>query len=208
LLVEVILVFIIKKQNMKKLLIGTAMISSIILVSCSGNNTEKDTTVTDSKEAATKENEKKIDSAADMKADADFAVKIADAGMLEVALGKVALKNASSPKVKEFAQMMIDDHTKANAELMDAAKKKNITLPAVMSDKHQQKYNDLAAKKGKDFDKDYMAAMVDGHQDVLDEMKKEADKGNDADLKMWAAGKIATIQHHLDVAKSTKDLVK
>jgi len=92
--------------------------------------------------------------------------------------------------------------------LTDAAKKKNITLPAGMSDKCQKKYDELSAKKGKDFDKDYISAMVDGHQDVLDEMKKEAGNGKDADLKAWATGKIAVIQHHLDVAKTTKDLIK
>lgn len=187
---------------------GAVMIGSIMLISCGGDKTEKDTTVADTKEVATEQNEKKIDSAADMKGDADFAVKIADAGMLEVELGKLALKNASSPKVKEFAQMMIDDHTKANAELTDAAKKKNITLPAGLSDKCQKKYDDLSAKKGKNFDKDYISAMVDGHQEVLDEMKKEADNGKDADLKAWASGKVAVVQHHLDAAKSTKDLVK
>ncbi|MES2851145.1 MAG: DUF4142 domain-containing protein [Bacteroidota bacterium] len=198
---------------MKKLLTGAVIISSLFLISCGGNNTDDTTTTTDTakmdaKEVAEEKNDKKIDSAGDMKSDADFAVKVADAGMLEVALGKLALKNASSPKVKEYAQMMIDDHSKANAELTEAAKKKNISLPAAMSDKCQKKYADLSEKKGKDFDKDYMSAMVDGHQDVLDAMKTEADKGADADLKAWASGKVATVQHHLDVAKSTKDMLK
>lgn len=192
---------------MKKLMAGAVIISSLVMASCGGNNAEKDAAA-DPKEVATDQNEKKIDSAADMKADADFAVKIADASMLEVELGKAALKNAASPKVKEYAQMMINDHTKAGEELSEAAKKKNISLPAGMSDKCQKKYNDLSAKKGKDFDKDYIAAMVDGHQEVLDEMKKEADAGKDADLKAWAAGKISTIQHHLDVAKNIKDVIK
>lgn len=193
---------------------GAVMISSLFLTSCSDSKTDNETTVTsdtvkmDSKEVAEDMNDKKLDSATDMKGDAEFAVKVADAGMLEVALGKLALKNASSPKVKEFAQMMIDDHSKANAELTEAAKKKNISLPAAMSDKCQKIYSDLSAKKGKDFDKDYMSAMVDGHKDVLDAMKTEADKGADADLKAWAGGKVATVQHHLDVAKSTNDMLK
>lgn len=196
---------------MKKLLVGTVLITSLIAASCGDNKTSNDgtdTTAKDSKEVAKDQNEQKSDSITDMKGDADFAVNIADAGMLEVELGKLALTNASSPKVKEFAQMMIDDHTKANNELMEAAKKKNISLPAGLSDKCQKKYDDLSKKKGKDFDKDYMSAMVDGHQEVLDEMTKEADKGKDGDLRAWAQGKVDVIKHHLEVAKTTKDAIK
>lgn len=187
---------------------GAVLISSIFLFSC-GNNTTDDTTKTDTdpKKEAKEANENKFDST-DLKDDADFAVKIADASMLEVELGKLALTNASSPKVKEYAQMMIDDHTKAAAELTEAAKKKNISLPAAMSDKCQKQYNDLSQKKGKDFDKEYMSAMVDGHEDVLDEMKKEAEKGKDGDLRAWATAKVDVINHHLEVAKSTKDMLK
>lgn len=193
---------------MKKLMAGAVLFSSIFLFSC-GNNTTDDTTSTapDPKKEAKEANENKFDST-DLKDDADFAVKIADASMLEVELAKLALANASSPKVKEYAKMMIDDHTKAAAELTEAAKKKNISLPAAMSDKCQKKYNDLSSKKGNDFDKEYMSAMVDGHQEVLDEMKKEAEKGKDGDLRAWAAGKVDVINHHLEVAKSTKDMLK
>jgi putative membrane protein len=191
---------------MKRLLIAGVLVSSLFVASC-GNNDSAKTETEDPKEIAKDQNEDKFDST-DIKGDADFAVKIADAGMLEVELGRLALKNASSPKVKEFAQMMIDDHSKNNAELMEAAKKKNITLPAGLSDKCQKKYSELSEKKGKDFDKDYMSAMVDGHQEVLDELNKQAEKGNDADLKAWAQSKVEGIKLHLETAKTTKDMIK
>lgn len=191
---------------MKTLLIAGFFTSSLLIASCGSNETTH-TETEDTKEVAKEQNEQKFDST-DVKADADFAVKVADAGMLEVELGKLALKNASSPKVKEYAQMMIDDHTKSNAELTEAARKKNISLPTGMSEKCQKKYSDLAEKKGKDFDKDYMSAMVDGHEEVLDEMNKQAEKGKDADLRAWAQGKVDVIKHHLETAKSTKDLIK
>lgn len=194
---------------MKRLMTAFVLSGSLFMLSCgdstaTGDNT--DSSKADAKEVAKDANEQKFDST-DLKGDTDFAVKIADDGMLEVELGKLALKNASSPKVKEFAKMMVDDHSKANMELKTAAEKKNITLPAALSDKCQKKYNDLMSKKGPDFDKAYMSEMVDGHQDVLDEMNKEAENGKDADLRMWAQGKVDVIKHHLEIAKSTKDLV-
>src|SRR5690348_15307675 len=48
--------------------------------------------------------------------DRSFVDDLAYAGNAEVELGKLAAKNASSPAVKKFAQMMVDDHTKAGKE--------------------------------------------------------------------------------------------
>lgn len=191
---------------------GAVIVSSIFLISC-GNNSESsaDATLSDStkdaKEVAEDKNEQKFDTTA-MKDDVNFAMKAADGGMLEVELGKLALQNAASQKVKDFGQMMVDDHTKANAELKQAAIQKNISLPAAMSEKCQKMYSDLSKKKGKDFDKAYMSAMVDDHKDDVDEFKKQADNGKDADLKSWAAGKVPVLEHHLDVAKNVKDSIK
>lgn len=198
---------------MKKFMAGAVIISSMFLItSCGdGNSDNADAKLSDStkdaKEVAEDKNEQKFDTTA-MKDDVDFAVKAADGGMLEVELGKLALQNASSPRVKDFGQMMVDDHSKANAELKQTAMQKNITLPAAMSDKCQKMYADLSKKKGKDFDKAYMSAMVDDHKDDVDEFKKQADDGKDADLKSWAAGKVPVLQHHLDMAKNVKDSIK
>jgi putative membrane protein len=124
-----------------------------------------------------------------------------------VQLGKLALTNSSAPAVKKFANMMIEDHTKANAELKALAEKKNITVPAVLSNKNQDDYNDLSKKKGADFDKAYTSFMVKDHKDDIDEFKKEADKGTDADLKDWASGKVPVLQHHLEMAQMADSTV-
>jgi predicted outer membrane protein len=65
--------------------------------------------------------------------DRNFIMKAAESGMEEVEMGQLALKQASSEEVKQFAQHMIDDHSKANSELMQLAQSKGITLPATMS---------------------------------------------------------------------------
>jgi putative membrane protein len=62
--------------------------------------------------------------------DKKFVMKVADAGMAEVQLGQLALTQAGSDEVKQFARRMIDDHGKANAELTQLAQGKGITLPA------------------------------------------------------------------------------
>jgi putative membrane protein len=63
--------------------------------------------------------------------DTTFAQKAAEAGMKEVEHGKMAAQKASNAQVKAYANKLVKDHTKANKELTDIAKRKNITLPDV-----------------------------------------------------------------------------
>ena len=62
--------------------------------------------------------------------DRKFMMDAAKGGMMEVNAGKLALKSGSSAATKSFGQRLIDDHTKANNELMALAKQKGVTLPS------------------------------------------------------------------------------
>lgn len=160
----------------------------------------------DSKEIAEEQNEAKFEDT-QVEDDTQWAVAVADAGMLEVQASQLALTRATTPQVKEFAQSMVTDHGKANDELKALASQKNISLPTALSEKSQKKYNDLAEKTGKDFEDAYTDCMVKDHKDAVDKFKKEADKGEDADLKSWAAGKVPTLEHHLEMAKAVEKTV-
>jgi putative membrane protein len=129
--------------------------------------------------------------------DAKFATEAANAGLAEVAAGQLASEKATNAKVKDFAKMMVTDHTKANDELMAIAKNKNITLPSAPDDEHQKMKADLAAKSGADFDKDYVDAMVKGHKKVESLFDDASKNCKDADLKSFAAKTLPVIQHHL-----------
>ncbi len=166
-----------------------------------------DSTPDDSKEVAEETNEQVLDNT-NIEKDAEFAVAAADGGMMEVELGRLAQTNASSAAVKEFGDMMVKDHGAANEELKAAAGPKNITLPASLSEENQKTVADLSAKKGAEFDKEYMGHMVDDHEKAIRKFQNEADNGNDPDLKAWAAGKVPTLQAHLERAKTIKDGLK
>jgi putative membrane protein len=156
---------------------------------------------------AEQQNEKKFDDS-HLEEDADFAMKAASGGLMEVDLGNYAAANAASPNVKAFGQTLAKDHQAANDELKSLAASKNITLPTVPDSDKQKKIDDLKKKTGADFDKDYVDMMVSDHKDDIDHFQKEADKGNDADIKTWAAGKIPTLQQHLQMAEGLQKELK
>jgi putative membrane protein len=152
-------------------------------------------------------------------------------GMAEVELAKVAKDHAASADVKQFAQMMIDDHTKAGDQLKQIASSNLIPMDAKVDDKHQKLMDKLGKLNGSDFDKEYMSAMIDDHQDAVRDLRSRVDEKrsaserltgknpeNPADVKPeqsdnrvtmsvndWAANTLPTIEHHLDRAKEIKD---
>jgi len=155
-------------------------------------------------EAVEEQNDQKFDDT-HMEDDAEFVMNAADGGMMEVELGKLAQQKASDDRVKEFGQMMIDDHSKANNELSSLAQTKNITILANVSEDKQQKIDDLSQKSGKDFDKAYMDLMVEDHQEDVDDFRDAANRAHDADVKAWAADKLPVLEQHLQKAKEIKD---
>jgi len=134
--------------------------------------------------------------------DSAFAMKAAQANMAEVELGKVALQKTNSDEVKKFAQMMVDDHSKALDELKSAATTKSITLPAAIDAEHKKLSDRLSKLNGAAFDREYMQAMVEGHRKVAADLRKESQSGSDADLKAWAAKTLPTVEAHLKQAET------
>ena len=103
---------------------------------------------------------------------------------------------------------MVKDHSKANDELKALASQKNITLPDSLSEDKQKKYKDLAEKKGTDFDKAYVSLMVDDHKQDIKEFEEASKDAKDAEVKAWAAGKLPTLNHHLETVQNLKDKLK
>lgn len=133
--------------------------------------------------------------------DSAFAMKMAQVGIAEVELGKLATEKAMRDDVKKFGQQMVDDHSKANDELKAVAAKKNITLPSETDAEHKALHDRLSKLSGAAFDQAYTKAMVDGHRKVAGELRKEQKSGTDADLKEWATKTLPTVEAHLKHAE-------
>ena len=136
--------------------------------------------------------------------DKSFADKAAMSGMKEVEASKAALQHASGADVKQFAQTMVDDHTKANEKLKDLAQSNGWTLPGDMDASMRKDVDALAMKQGTDFDKAYIAAMVKDHDMAVKLFGGEAQGGSNPQLKDFAKTTLPTLQHHQSMAKELK----
>lgn len=129
-------------------------------------------------------------------ADQSFMKKAAEGGMAEVALGELAAKQASSEEVKQFGQRMVDDHSKANRELMDLASQKGVTLPSEPNSQQKAMKAKMEKMTGANFDRDYVHDMVKDHDKDVAEFEKQSRTAHDPDLKAWAAKTLPTLQEH------------
>lgn len=140
--------------------------------------------------------------------DTGFLTEAAQGGMAEVELGKLASTKGTNPDVKKFAQQMITDHSKANNELKELAAKKNFSVPTELSAKHKSLMDKLNGLSGADFDKAYVDAMVDDHEEDVEAFKDQSEDGKDADVKAWAGKTLPTLQMHLDMIKGIQSKMK
>ena len=134
--------------------------------------------------------------------DAKFLTEAAGGGMMEVELGKAIAGKTSNQEVKDFAQRMVTDHSKANDELKALAQQKNVTIPNELDPKHQKMMEKITSKTGADLDKAYIAAMVKDHKKDVAEFQKAANDAKDADVKAFASKTLPTLQEHLTMAQN------
>ena len=98
--------------------------------------------------------------------DDDFVRDVALKNMAEVELSRIALDKATNLDIKSFAQRMIADHGAAGHNLQSVLSGQPIEWPMQLDDKHRKNADELAEKQGADFDRTYVKAMVEGHQDL------------------------------------------
>lgn len=134
-------------------------------------------------------------------ADGDFYAKAAAGGMAEVETGKLAQAKGNSPAVREFGEMMVRDHTKANDNLKQIAGRQNIELPTEPDAKHKAKKQQLEAASGAAFDSAYTQAQVADHEATESLLKQEIESGTDTEAKAWASEALPTVTAHLKRAR-------
>ena len=127
--------------------------------------------------------------AGDVKSDSEFVHEIALMNLSEIELSRRALEKSPSADIKAFAQQIINDHETAGNQLKEIASAHQIDWPAQLDDKHKGTVDDLAKEQGLDFDRDYVKAMVEGHQNLAALLESRLDVQSLTEWKTAAAGR-------------------
>ncbi len=134
-------------------------------------------------------------------ADKEFVTFAGQTDMTEAHFGQLAQDQASGQDVKDYGQMLVTDHTKDYNTLTAVATKIGADVPKGIDAMHMKMIDPVAKMKGRAFDHHFLMDMVKGHEQALAKYKKEADSGDNADLKAYAAATLPTLQMHLQKAE-------
>lgn len=184
-------------------LFGAAVISVFLGLSSCKNESKAE----DPKEVAEDENDVKFDENDDKEDDSEFLVAAAEIDLMDIEIGKLAQTKSTDANVRKFADMLVADHTKSANEMKPFADRLKVSIPASITEKGKEKYDDLNKKSGRDFDEKFADMMVEGHEDAISKMEKAAEDANDPEIRAWAAGKVPSLKAHLEHAKSLKNQV-
>src|SRR5579875_2820466 len=133
--------------------------------------------------------------------DQAFVDLAAQTDMTEAHLGQLAAENASSQAVKDYAQMLVTDHTADYTKLSQIATKAGLTVPKGLDAKQNKMIAPFEKLHGAAFDAHFAKTMVSGHETAIAAYNKESRDGQNADLKGYATADLPALQKHEDGAK-------
>ena len=126
--------------------------------------------------------------------------------LLEIELGEIGKEHANIVQVRDLAQEMIDDHDKANKDLMDAAKSYDINKELIPE--HREKLNEFQEHMGEDdFDDEYLDVVEDLHKEAIDNLEKAAEKIEEIQLRNWINSALPVMKSNLEKVEELNDKV-
>lgn len=135
----------------------------------------------------------------------DFVETASAKGIAEIETARMALDEGTQ-NIHEFANRMIQDHTKANKELKEIAKQQDLEVAddATLMDKAKAMM--LSIRDDESFDEAYIENQINAHEQAIELFERASHSDNDA-IKAFAREKLPTLREHLQMAKQLKDQV-
>jgi putative membrane protein len=133
--------------------------------------------------------------------DSLFTSAALSAGLAEVILAELGIQRATDPELKKFSQQMLDTHTHMNQQLVELAARRRIPVPRTTDARAQFCAQSLAGLSGEEFDRCFAHAQFGGHREAVAMFQAEADRGQDPEIKAWAAKSLSHIKEHLKTIK-------
>ncbi|GFE83898.1 membrane protein [Steroidobacter agaridevorans] len=132
-----------------------------------------------------------------------FVRQAALGGQAEVELSKIAQKKATDPAVREFADRMVEVHSKSNQQLMKLGRGMQPDLPKNLDAEHQSVRNELNKAQGQTFDLAYISSQIQDHQRTANLLQWHISTGQNEALRKYSMETLPEVMAHLEHAKES-----
>jgi putative membrane protein len=130
----------------------------------------------------------------------------ASADMFEIESSRLALQMSRNPAVRQFAQMLITDHSRMSSEMMGLAQSLGMAPPPMqMMPHHAEMMQRLSASTPTDFDMNYRREQIMAHQEAVTMHRTYAEQGDVAALRALAGRAAPVVEMHLAEAQRLPD---
>jgi putative membrane protein len=118
------------------------------------------------------------------------------ANEFELAASQVAVKKATSPKVKAYAKAAVAEKTAIRAQMTTAIQsaQSDMQFTQDWTPAQKAKLAELNAAKGKSFDTKYVGAVADTLDKAVPQFEDYASRGTDAAIRDFAAGALPKLK--------------
>jgi putative membrane protein len=136
-------------------------------------------------------------------ADKQFVIRVAQTDMTEAHQGQMAQNQAGRAEVKDLGKTLATDCTHSYEELTEVAAKNGVAIPKGINTAKIHTVQQLAHLKGNRFDILYTKDEIAAQKRAVAMFKREAEHGQDADLKAWATKMVPVAEKHLQMAEQS-----
>jgi putative membrane protein len=120
----------------------------------------------------------------------------------EIESSRLALQQSRNPRVRAFANRMIQDHTMSSQALMGGMQMAAMGgMTPSLDGRHAAMLNQLAGASGPQFDSLYAQMQVMAHQEAVGLYSAQAQAGTDPNYRAFAQQTLPTLQHHYAMAR-------
>lgn len=130
-----------------------------------------------------------------------FATTAASSNALEIQSSQLALETLGAGEVRDFAELMVADHTLAAQKLVAAAQADGIMVSSDLQPTHAAELDKLKAADPQALPGAYTTMQVAAHDEAVTLFETYASSGPDGNLKTFAIATLPTLQHHQQVVQ-------
>lgn len=135
--------------------------------------------------------------------DRQLLVKVRQAGLWEIPAGQQAQQRASSPRVKEVGDMIMQQHMTLDADTRVTAQKLGVLLPNEPSGTQKSYLREMSGKFGADYDRTFVLRLREAHGQVFAVIAQVRAKTENSEIRAFAERSMKFVNTHMILLEST-----
>jgi putative membrane protein len=138
--------------------------------------------------------------AAEVRADGKFIAAVTQNNLFEMQLGQAAAGKAQSSAVRDFGQRTMTDHSRMQDQWSALLTKYGIEYRTILRPEQEQQVRQLEQLSGREFDRNYMGLMIQGHQADVNKFQTEGRSAKSAEVRQLVEANLPVLEQHVSLA--------